>query len=226
MKKMSGFNKFMLISISVLCVIMLTVSIMEKCGLSLITAEAALLGCILVVVMLAVWGAVTLYRRIKSKSLRIAAGLLMGFLVVLLGGYASAYVMQFSQLALPHEYATIASPSGKKVVVLARVDTGIGGEDDYDATMARMDARREAICAETGEAVDPEEYPRGAFGYVYTAYPKVMGLFYNKNADSQGQIYRGCESEAKLLYEWTDGDVRFYLENPEVGDEGEISLRD
>lgn len=104
--------------------------------------------------------------------------------------------------------------------MLARVDTGIGGEDDYDATMARMDARREAICAETGEAVDPEEYPRGAFGYVYTAYPKVMGLFYNKNADSQGQIYRGCESEAKLLYEWTDGDVRFYLENPEVGRRG------
>ena len=50
-------------------------------------------------------------------------------------------------------------------------------------------------------------------------------MFYQKNADSQGVIYRGCESQAKLLYEWADdGSVRFYLENPEVGDEGEILL--
>lgn len=224
-KKLSGFNKFMLIYISVLCAVMLVLSIMERCGLSLIMAESVLLGCILVVVSLAVWGAVALYRIIGNKTLRIVAGLLMAFVIVLLGSYAAAYVMQFGQLALPHEFATVMSASGEKVVVLAAVDTGMGSEETYDATMARMDARREAICAAAGEEVDPEEYPRGAFGYAYTVYPKVMGLFYNKNADSQGVIYRGCESEAKLLYEWSDDSVRFYLENPEVGDEGEILLR-
>lgn len=69
------------------------------------------------------------------------------------------------------------------------------------------------------------EYPRGAFGYVYTPYPSVLGIFYRPGAEVEGAVNRGCESEAKILYEWTDANtVRIYIENAEPGDEGEAVL--
>lgn len=64
----------------------------------------------------------------------------------------------------------------------------------------------------------------GVYGYVYTAYPSVMGIFYRPDADTEGEIYRGYLSESRILYEWTDeGDtIRIYLEDAEPGDSGEI----
>lgn len=64
----------------------------------------------------------------------------------------------------------------------------------------------------------------GMYGYVYTAYPSVMGIFYRSDADTEGEIYRGYLSESRILYEWTDeGDtIRIYLEDAEPGDSGEI----
>ena len=64
----------------------------------------------------------------------------------------------------------------------------------------------------------------GMYGYVYTAYPSVMGIFYRPDADTEGEIYRGYLSESRILYEWTDeGDtIRIYLEDAEPGDSGEI----
>ena len=225
MKKLSGFNRFMLIYISILCVVLLAISLLQRFGLCLIATEAAMLGCILMVVSLLVWGAVTLCRRVRNKSVRIVAGLAMGLVILLIGSFSMTYVLQFSQLALPHEYATITSPEGKTVVVMAAVDSGVESPEAYAAVLERMDARAVALTGEHLPEGEDAAYPRGSFGYVYTAYPKVMGIFYRQTDASSGVIYRGCESQAKLLYEWADdGSVRFYLENPEVGDSGEIRI--
>ena len=223
MKKLSGFSRFMVTYIAILCAVLLVISVMERFGLCLIATEAGMLGCILLVISLLVWGAVSLCRKVRAKPVRLVAGLAMALVILLIGSFALTYVMQFSQLALRHEYATITSPEGKKVVVMAAIDSGIESPEAYAAVLERMDARAVALTGEHLPEGDDAEYPRGAFGYVYTAYPKVLGIFYRQNADTQGVIYRGCESEAKLLYEWADdGSIRFYLENPEVGDEGEI----
>lgn len=78
------------------------------------------------------------------------------------------------------------------------------------------------------EATEEEELSSenmiGMYGYVYTAYPSVMGIFYRPDADTEGAIYRGYSSESRILYEWTDdGDtIRIYLEDAEPGDSGEI----
>lgn len=78
------------------------------------------------------------------------------------------------------------------------------------------------------EATEEEELSSenmiGVYGYVYTAYPSVMGIFYRPDADTEGAIYRGYSSESRILYEWTDdGDtIRIYLEDAEPGDSGEI----
>ena len=78
------------------------------------------------------------------------------------------------------------------------------------------------------EATEEEELSSenmiGMYGYVYTAYPSVMGIFYRPDADTEGEIYRGYSSESRILYEWTDdGDtIRIYLEDAEPGDSGEI----
>lgn len=78
------------------------------------------------------------------------------------------------------------------------------------------------------EATEEEELSSenmiGMYGYVYTAYTSVMGIFYRPDADTEGAIYRGYSSESRILYEWTDdGDtIRIYLEDAEPGDSGEI----
>ena len=225
MKKLSGFSRFMVVYTAILCAILLVISVMERFGLCLIATEAGMLGCVLLVISLLVWGAVSLCRKVRAKPVRLVAGLAMALVILLIGSFALTYIMQFSQIALYHEYATITSPEGKKVVVMAAIDSGMESPEAYEAVLQRMDARAVALTGEHRPVGEDAEYPRGAFGYVYTVYPKVLGVFYQKNADSQGVIYRGCESQAKLLYEWADdGSVRFYLENPEVGDEGEILL--
>ena len=69
----------------------------------------------------------------------------------------------------------------------------------------------------------PEEVAARILGFEYTAYPKAAGIFINQRADVEGVIYKGYSSEAKILYEWLDAaTLRIYLENPEVGDSGEI----
>ncbi len=82
-------------------------------------------------------------------------------------------------------------------------------------------AAETAPAAEDGEA---EEYPTEAFGYVYTAYPSLLGgYFYRVDGDSEGEIYLGNASQARIRYDWLDGDtVHIYLLDAEPGDEGEI----
>lgn len=68
-------------------------------------------------------------------------------------------------------------------------------------------------------------YDSGAYGYIFAAYPVKLGIFYTSNAESEGMIYRGIESESKIMFEWqADGSLEIYLENPEPGDTGSVTL--
>lgn len=70
-----------------------------------------------------------------------------------------------------------------------------------------------------------EGYDSGAYGYIFAAYPVKLGIFYTSNVESEGLIYRGTESESKIMFEWkSDGSLEIYLENPELGDTGKLSL--
>ena len=245
--KWSPFSKVMVALIVSVMVVVMIFTLLDGMGLHLLWPEIISVGSALVPVLLLFWGAVGIYNRIRSeKAQRIyrIVGLSLG---MGLAAFVLVAAAQLTMYAMPHAYGTIKSPAGQKVVILRLNDVGAGTDEDYAATIARMNARVEYLngkAAANGEteanpdaetaanseaavdaAVALESYPMEAYGYVYLALPKKMGIFYTSNVVVEGEIYRGDASESGLFFEWLDDDtVRFYLENPEPGDEGEMIL--
>ena len=226
--QMSKFDKIVLIVLFVFGAFIGVINMLERGGYRLIRSEVPLAGALLLLLGLIGWGASAIVRIFKKKSGKLVAGAVCFAIVLVIGSLAFTYLGQFAQLTLPSKYSVITSESGRKAVVMMRVDTGLESEEAFAKTSARMDLRRDHIVSEDPTVVISEEepYPVGAYGYVYTVYPVKAGLFFHEKADLEGAVYRGLKSEAKLLYEWQeDGSLRLYLENAEVGDEGEAILK-
>jgi len=225
---MSTFDKVVLIVLFVFGVLIGAANMLERGGYRLIRTEVPLAGALLLLLGLIVWGVSAIVRRFKSKTGKMLSVAIFGTIVLIIGSLAFTYLSQFAQLTLPSKYSVLTSESGKKAVVMMRIDTGMESEEAFQATNDRMNARRDAIIAEDPSVTITEEepYPIGAYGYVYTVYPVKAGLFFDEKADLEGAVYRGAQSEAKLLFQWQeDGSLRLYLENAEIGDEGEALLK-
>lgn len=241
----STFSKVMIALIMIDIAIVMLFTILDGAGLHLLIPEIISVGSALVMVLLMVWACVSVYNRIRSeRGQRIARiiGLPVGMGVAAFLLVAAA---QLTMYAMPHAYGTIESPAGQKVVILRINDVGAGTEEGYAATIARMNARvahmnsqsaDAEVAPEADTAANPEvaydaavaldSYPVEAYGYVYIALPRKMGIFYTSKVEVEGEIYRGAESKSGLFFEWLDDNtVRFYLENAEPGDEGEMILR-
>lgn len=245
--QLSTFSKVMIALIMVDIVIVMIFTILDGAGLHLLIPEIISVGSALVPVLLLVWAGVSVYNRLRSeRAQRIyrIVGLSMGMGLAVFILVAAA---QLTMYAMPHTYGTIESPLGQKVVILRLNDVGAGSDEDYAATIARMNARVEYLnskSAETGAEALPEvdsanvnsdsaheaavaldSYPLEAYGHVYLAMPRKLGIFYTSNVEIEGEIYRGESSQSGLFFEWLDDyTVRFYLENPEPGDSGELKL--
>lgn len=243
----SPFSKVMIALITIDMAIVMIFTLLDRLGLHLLVPEIISVGSALVMVLLLFWAGVGIYNRIRSeKAQRIyrIVGLSIG---MGLAAFILVAAAQLTMYAMPHSYGTIESPTGEKVVILRLNDVGAGTEEDYLATIARMNARVEylngkaAANGETEAAPDAEtaanseaaveasvaleSYPYEAYGHVYIALPKKAGIFYTSNVEIEGEIYRGESSKSGLFFEWIDDNtVRFYLENPEPGDEGEMIL--
>lgn len=230
-KPLSTLSKVMLILIGILSLVMITITFIDMAGYHLIVPEINPIGCIAMILLLLIWGAILLYQRIRSSWVKKVAIAAFALLIMMLSTFALTLTTQYTAILLPHKFGTIVSPAGQKVVIMNTMDTGIGSDEEFAAMQARMDARMEALNAaapeDTAETTEVTEgYPYSAYGYVYSAFPSQLGIFYRTDVDVEGLIYRGSESQAKLLYEWLDDTtVRFYLENPEPGDSGEVTLR-
>lgn len=225
---LSKFDKIVLIALFVFGVLIGVINMLERGGYRLIRTEVPLAGALLLLLAIIGWGASAIVRLFRKKSGKLIAGTVCFAIVLMIGSLAFTYLSQFAQLTLPGKFSVITSESGKKAVVMQRVDMGMESEEALQATTARMDARRDHIISEDPTVVVTEEdpYPVGAYGYVYTVYPVKAGIFFHEKTDLQGAVYRGLQSEASLRYEWQeDGSLRLYLENPEIGDEGEALLK-
>lgn len=202
----AGRRNALLIYFGALIVSLTAVGILERLGYVMIdTGIQYLLTGLLFCSALAVCG-VLLVNRIARRWLRMAAGLADGLLVL---GLAVLMVMLFrvNQVLTPGCYAVLESPGGEKVVVMRKLN---------------LDAQR--IQARTGEA-DAVTGALEHLGYAYMAYPRWGGLFYNRNQASQGELEIGCASSAQLMHRWdADGNLHLYVENPEPGDGGELTL--
>lgn len=233
-QKLSSFSKGMLIGLSTLALLLVIITALDMGGFHLIWPEVIPMGCLLMLILGLVWGCVILYRKIKTDSRKKLFVVVALLIIMIISVGLSNSILQISSLAMLHKYATLESPAGSPVVIMYAVDTGV---EDYDAMIARMDARSAYYDELNGVAptekvtLNPvftsilEAYDSEDFGYAYFALPRVLGIFYTSNCEMDGVIYRGCESTAKLLYEWTDDThLRLYLEDPLPGDEGSSTL--
>lgn len=225
-RRLSKFSIVMVLWLTVLMLALIAVMGLERAGTVIMYTSAIFMGSALALFSLLVWGAVCWVKRMKEKN-RFKGGAIIAAVLFMIGSMAFSVLLQLGDMML-NPYATISSPEGKQVLVLKMYDLGMGSEEDNAAMVERMDARLAGMVDENGQPyVVTEEtgYPADAYGLIYTAYPKKAGFFFDATADSQGYIYRGMASQAEIKYEWTGEDsVRFYLENAEPGDSGEIIL--
>ena len=231
-ERMSLINRIMIGYIAVFGILLIAIPVFEHFGLHLIWTDAPLNGGILMLASLLIWAGINIFRRIKKRIARIMFAFIGGFALMVLTMSVMVYISQYSQLFKFHEYTKIQA-AGHNVVVMRAVDTGIdvtramdedySNAEDWAKTEERMNARRDALIAE-GVVVEGDTYPEGAYGYVYKAYPVKMSIFYDADAAGEGEIYMGFKSEAKMLYDATPESLRIYIEFPEIGDSGTITV--
>lgn len=219
----SAIDRVLPIVTGVLLALLLLVTVLDRCGLKLLSPDVSLQGGLLLLVLLVSWGLWKLTRRIRSVGRRRVATLVLAFVILLAAMMVSVQIGQYSLVILPQYRRTVTSPGGRTAVVLRQVDMGMDEESANEA-QRRMDERRASRLG--GEAGEDDPYLYGDYGYKFTFYPRFLGIFYRSRADLEGAVYIGADTQAKLVYTWEDDDtLRVTLENPEVGDEGEATLK-
>lgn len=222
-------DKVLLGLMAILSVALIAVGILQRCGLSLINGTLMLYLPVLAVLVLLGWLGYRLIRKIRNRTVRIVVSSVVVLVLALGLTLVLSYMGLMAALTVPQRYATLASPSGaRKVVVMRQVDT----------EQERLDARRSARLAADPDG-DPE-YTVQDWGYVYRAYPRVLNVFYRSNADVEGEVYLANDVAAAddgaqetalphgtLMVEWLEDEagVHFYVENPGAGEGGECTLR-
>lgn len=176
------WDKIILGVIAVLVAATVALNILQRCGLTLINASITIYMPVLALLALVGWIAYALIRRIRSRGVRIAVGALVGIVVALLLMIAVTYLNLLTYTVLPHAYKTVSDPSGKRqLVVLWQLDDDA---ERYDEIIEARKAARLALYPDSAPETTLEDM------YVaFSAYPKVMGLFYRSNADVEGKVF-------------------------------------
>ena len=228
-KTMSLFGKIASAFIAVLSFVLLVFFVVEKMGYPLIDSYLNQMGVLVLLIFLLITLGVWIVKKLKNRAAKVAVGMLFVMIVMLGSTFMLNLISEYVVLFQMSRKTTLTAPNGDKYVVMYGVDTGYQSEEEAEATKNRMDERKAYILENNPEEAEnlesEDDYPTGAYGYYYVVYPRVAGIFYDKNADVEGKVYMGINSTASLKYEFKDdGTVHLYLENPEAGDEGEVVL--
>lgn len=203
---------FLLIYFITLMLILTFFGIMSWRGYALIkmSVEYLLFGVLVISALIA--GLVALLRKFVRRVFKIIVGVL-GFAVIFASAVCLLTIFTIMlNLNTPAHYTTLDDPNGGKVVVMR----------EWGESEELIELRAQARWAETGDA---EEYTAEDLGYSYFAAPRVFGFFYDTALKSDGYLEIGSTSSAKLMYEWQDSTLRMYIDDAEIGDEGEITLK-
>lgn len=210
-----GKIKLFLIGYFVLLVLLLTfIGAMDWFGYKMLdmTLEFAFFTLLIcsALIALVVW----LVRRVMRSWVKVVIGSISGLIILALAMGIMSMMSMMLLYNIPMHYTTLTSPEGREAVVMRLFSR------DMDAANARAEERRAENPASAAE-----EYVLDDLAYAYTAYPKAAGFFYNSRQPSQGSVEIGCDSEAQLMYEWTEENtLRMYIEKPELYDHGELTL--
>lgn len=212
--RMARGDRIVICLLLVLLVVTLILSGLNAMDLRLIAGEIYLILPMIALLLLIGWGMSALWRRMKPGTARKAVGAALVILMALILMVAMTFTSVFTGMNIPHRYAVMSDEEGHTLVVLRGLDP-----DE-----ARMKTRHEARLA-----ADPEgsqEMIAEDFGFTYTAYaPAAMGLFFRPSTLLDGAVHIGYASKAELMLEWSDGVGHFYIQNPEIGDEGEMHAK-
>ena len=204
---------FILILFAVLIALLTFIGIMNWRGYAMINMSTQYLLFGILVVSAMVAGLAALVKRIMSRAVKGIVVALGGIIIVVAAVVLLALSTFILNVNTPVPYTTLTSPAGKNVAVMREW----GSDSDL------MDLRAAERWANDPEAVEGE-FEKEDLGYSYFAAPKVMGMFYNKNAKTEGILEIGVMSQAQLMYKWEGEVLTLYIENPEPGDAGELTL--
>lgn len=211
--RLNTVDKVILIVLIVLMVLMAAVSIMSRFGLMLINGSLYILGAFAGLVILLGWGGYVLVRVFKKRSTRLVMGTLVSVVIFLLTVVGVSFITMFSAISIPSEFDTVVN-GDRKVVILKGYDI------DEERMALRFNER-----AKQNPGVEITESPED-YGFCYYAFPKAMGIFYRADADVEGEVYIGQNSQARLMIEWTDENTaHLFVDNPGIADGGDWYLR-
>lgn len=203
---------FALLFFGLLIVLLTFIGIMGWRGYVMIDMGTEYLLFGLLIVGALIFGLASLIKRMMHRTSRIVAGIFGGLVILVVAVAMLALFTFMLKVNTPAQYTTLTSPGGKKAVVMREWDL------EGETVKARMDARLEK---------DPEgadEMTQEDMGYSYFAAPRVLGVFYDSDARSEGRLAIGVMSNARLMHIWEGETLKMYIENPEPGDQGEIIL--
>lgn len=219
-------DKIILGALATLVVVLIVLSIMQRCGLSLINGALMMYLPFVALFLLIGWGVYALVRRLKNRVAKIAVTSL-AVLAIFLG-----VVWVFTGLAslvffvVPQRYAVVKSPSGARELVVLRV---------FDSDQDRVSARQAARLAANPDS--PEALRPGDLCQIYSAFPRALGVFYRSNADVEGELRLAYSDPASpeegalpvgtLKLEWLDDEAtaHFFVEDPGPEEGGDLYVR-
>ncbi|MBQ3574363.1 MAG: hypothetical protein IJA26_01715 [Clostridia bacterium] len=212
-KKEFTLKHFALLFFGVLIILLTFIGIMDRCGYAMIDmkTEYLLFGVLIVAAM--VGGLALLAKRIANRAVRIGVGVLGGLITVVVAVILLAFFTYTLNVNTALPYNTLKSSSGKVAVLMRQMSNNT----------ELMDIRAEARWANDPEAAEGE-YSEEDLGFTYFAVEKVMGLFYDKDLAEGDRVEIGLASAGELMYIWEGDTLKLYIENPEPGDSGEITL--
>lgn len=229
-------DKAFLTVVGALVLAAVVLGILSRCGLTPIHNAILFYIPLLAVFVLVGWGILALVRRVTNRTVRMVLGIGLPLVLMLVLLVAVTYASYMAYYAMPQRFTTVVSPSGAhKAVVMRAIDP------DED----RLNARRAARLA-----ADPDGDPETTiadWGFVYRAYPQVLGLFYKSNADVQGEVLLGVDAatvapqdaatlaalqsaqaaRGTLMVDWLEEETvaRFFVDHPGVAEGGECRVR-
>lgn len=244
-------DKVILAVLILLGVLILALGIVQRFGLLPINSALVLYLPMLAVAVLLGWGIYALVRRIGKPLVKGLVGGGLALLLMIVAILAFSYASYMSFYVAPQKYSTVTSPSGKHKLVVMRVfDTDEGRvEQRKAARLARAQQEGDPAADETDQEASLEDW-----GFIYKAYPSVLGLLYRSDADVEGEIYLSisdylqaveatrtqeegsetaeapAEEEAphgRLMLEWLDEEqtAHFFVQDPGVAEGGECRVR-
>ncbi len=236
-------TKILLVVEGVLIVALLALGVLQRCGIMPVYGAIILYLPLAALFALLGWGVYALVRRIGNRTAKILVGGGLVLVLMLLLLLSFSYIAYLSFFATPQRYSTLAAPSGDRKLVVLRA---------FDTDEARTEERKAARLAADPDGDD--EVAVEDWGYIYKAYPRVLGAFYRINADVEGEVYLGAEdllsaqkatseaaseaapgddtradgsSHGTLMVEWLEDDTvaHFFVENPGPAEGGDCYVR-